>query len=387
MDRRALTLAIPVVCALLFACADAEPPPDSSAVDWTPLVVDSVVRIGGSEARGPAAFGRVRDVALGADPARVAIADWQSQEIRAFGLDGRYERTFGRQGEGPGEYDALTAIGVRTPGQVVGWDTDLRRLTVHGDRADSVIPTDFRAFPDRSPVFLGPSADGSFVFVLPVSVSTLQGRQNGTFQDTVPFVRLDPTGRLVDTIARIAAPQEHFFDEGSIWGLEADVFGPSLLRTALPAGIAIVRGAAPVVELIEGARHSSYRVPLDNRMPTPELVRSERDRRLDAMRPILVDGIDVRGSQRDVVESVGVADTLPAFDALVGGQDGSLWFRRYALASDSLATWLRVVERRPAGSLRLPVNEKVVAADGGLVATLATDELGAAVVRLLWIDQ
>ena len=31
-------------------------------------------------------------------------------EIRVFDLSGRYEETFGRRGEGPGEYEGLSAV-------------------------------------------------------------------------------------------------------------------------------------------------------------------------------------------------------------------------------------------------------------------------------------
>ncbi len=49
-------------------------------------------------------------------------------EIRVYGLDGRYRRTIGRAGAGPGEFDGLEVIGVL--GDTL-WavDGNLRRIT------------------------------------------------------------------------------------------------------------------------------------------------------------------------------------------------------------------------------------------------------------------
>ena len=57
----------------------------------------------------PDEFGRVSAVALGPDET-VFVADIANSEIRVFGLDGSHLRTFGRGGEGPGEFRSLSGI-------------------------------------------------------------------------------------------------------------------------------------------------------------------------------------------------------------------------------------------------------------------------------------
>ena len=57
----------------------------------------------------PEEFGGVNSVALG--PAgEVFVADGRNFEVRVFGLDGAHRRTFGRQGEGPGEFRSLYSL-------------------------------------------------------------------------------------------------------------------------------------------------------------------------------------------------------------------------------------------------------------------------------------
>lgn len=58
----------------------------------------------GAETGGPEEFGQATTATLGPDGDEVYVADAQSLEIRVFGLDGRHRRTFGRLGEGPGEF-------------------------------------------------------------------------------------------------------------------------------------------------------------------------------------------------------------------------------------------------------------------------------------------
>lgn len=57
----------------------------------------------------PDEFGRVSAVALGPG-GTVFVADAANSEIRVFGLDGAHLRTFGRGGEGPGEFASIYSI-------------------------------------------------------------------------------------------------------------------------------------------------------------------------------------------------------------------------------------------------------------------------------------
>ncbi len=62
-----------------------------------------------AEAGAPDEFGRVNSAALGPDGA-VFVADGLNHEVRVFGLDGVHRRTFGRNGDGPGEFRSLYSV-------------------------------------------------------------------------------------------------------------------------------------------------------------------------------------------------------------------------------------------------------------------------------------
>lgn len=383
---RSEILGIAAASLALMGCGEPQSGDATDDVGWTALAIDSTITIGGSPARGPAALGLVRGIALAADPLRVGVADWQVQAIQVFDGEGRYVETFGRRGEGPGEYEALTEVVIDRAGRFVGWDATHRRLTIHGERGDSVIRVDLTAFADREPQFLGVLDQGDFVFALPVAEGSLRGRDEGEFRDTVPVVRVDGTGAVAGTLDRIEAPRRGFFSRGAMWGLEADLFGPALVVAVVPRyGVANLRDASPVVRF-DGAGGSATRyVEMALRVPTAELVSTERDRRIAAVPSVRANGVDLAEEWREVVASLPAADTIPAFDALIGAEDGSVWLRQFVLTGDSVATWLQVAAEAAPRMLQLPVDEDIRAATGDVIATLATDEFGAAVVRLHWV--
>ena len=121
-----------IAAAVLFAACDADrDPADTPAPGVTTVIdtVDGTVRvtnsgtppewrltrvasIGPESLSGtgsPDEFGRIYDVALGPGEA-VFVADDMSSEVRVFGVDGTHRRTFGREGEGPGEFARLYSV-------------------------------------------------------------------------------------------------------------------------------------------------------------------------------------------------------------------------------------------------------------------------------------
>jgi len=77
--------------------------------EWQLTRIASIGPESVNETGSPDEFGRIYDVALGPDQS-VFVADDMNQEIRAFGLDGAHRFTFGRKGEGPGEFDGLYSV-------------------------------------------------------------------------------------------------------------------------------------------------------------------------------------------------------------------------------------------------------------------------------------
>lgn len=77
---------------------------------WELRLETEIGEVGGTDAASPAEFGRVASVALASD-GRILVADAQADEIRVFAPDGGFLETWGRSGEGPGEFGSLYSLG------------------------------------------------------------------------------------------------------------------------------------------------------------------------------------------------------------------------------------------------------------------------------------
>ena len=80
-----------------------------TAPEWRLTQVISIGPKSLTDTGSPEEFGNVTSVSLGPDEA-VFVADRMNDEVRVFGLDGVHRRTFGRDGEGPGEFGSLYSL-------------------------------------------------------------------------------------------------------------------------------------------------------------------------------------------------------------------------------------------------------------------------------------
>ena len=65
--------------------------------------------LGGPDARGDCAFGRIGDFVVD-DSGSIYVLDQQDSHIKAFDKDGRFVRTIGRRGQGPGEFESPVTL-------------------------------------------------------------------------------------------------------------------------------------------------------------------------------------------------------------------------------------------------------------------------------------
>lgn len=91
-------------------------------------VLRKVVSLGCADCGGPAQFTEVADVAV--TPAgTIYVADRDDPRIRVFSSSGRSIRTFGRRGEGPGEFTGIEKVFPGADGSIAVVDMRVFRLT------------------------------------------------------------------------------------------------------------------------------------------------------------------------------------------------------------------------------------------------------------------
>ncbi len=156
---RTRTLLLTVTAALIAACGE-EPAPQlqlqverdtvgdtvivrtlAGSVWGAEAVLEPELRIGVFEGEEPFMFGELESLAVAPDGSIYAM-DTQVPALRKYGPDGAYLGTFGREGEGPGEYRGPDGgLAVLPDGRVVLRDPRNARLQVYsatGEPVDTV---------------------------------------------------------------------------------------------------------------------------------------------------------------------------------------------------------------------------------------------------------
>ena len=86
------------------------------------------------------------------------------------------------------------------------------------------------------------------------------------------------------------------------------------------------------------------------------------------------------------VDVIPASDVLPAYDAIVGGADRTLWVREAPSASDQEANWLLLdADGLPLGRLSLSLADEVLAGSSSILVTKHKDEFDVEYLRVFQI--
>ena len=90
------------------------------------------LQIGALDGPEETTFAAIADVAVNGHR-EIYIADRRLAEIRKFDKDGKHLLTFGRKGQGPGEFQSIRVLSVGRRGEVIVFDDMLGRISVFSD--------------------------------------------------------------------------------------------------------------------------------------------------------------------------------------------------------------------------------------------------------------
>jgi hypothetical protein len=199
-----------VVIVVLAGVTLAGPFEEATATPISQAVADTIVRqsdrpayprggtlvaektIGTTDGAQEYMFGSVRDV-LELRDGSTLVVDAQPFAVRHYDAAGKYLRTFGRQGQGPGEYVRPSTVAVLRDGRIVVLDGGNRRINVYSPTGESV-DTWSLTTGGRSGVATRLIVDTSGTAVVTTTVPV-----SDTVSET-GFLRFAPNGRLIDTV-------------------------------------------------------------------------------------------------------------------------------------------------------------------------------------------
>jgi len=308
---------------------------------------------------------------------RIALVNQGTQELRIYDVAGRFIRSAGRAGQGPGEFRDAFHLWV-LPGDSI-WVGDYRPWQFHvfspeGNWVRTVRPTPEYA---NSPEVVNVLDDGSSVLA---SRPLIAYSRRFEVRDLTVVVH-GPDGALRDTIG--------MYPNGR-WGILSDEPGSpglyplfeSFVRVDASASrVVIGHGSRPEFSIFDAASGFDLkriiRWTTRSREVTAADISAERERLVapyaemdPAMRKRLIDPL--------VSEQRPVADEFPAFSTVMLGRAGDLWVREYVKPREPESNpWIVF---GPDGQLQcraaLPVVDQVLEFGPGYFLALDRDDLG-----------
>lgn len=275
------------------------------------------------------------------------VADAGGMFVRSYDRAGARSWTFGRTGDGPGEFRAMSGVWETPNGSVGVWDGHSRRLTTI-DRSGALAATArvaTTALLGNLELFFGTYENGD---VLLGSLHLPRAPRHGEIvAETWHLARFSPGGELLSRLGHVAGMQRMYraplpFSPVSWIALRRD----SLL---------VVEGYQDALQVTSGAAATRRRIALPLRDADARTAQAELERELQQRN---------RSFFLDLLEEAPRVEQLPRVGGLLVDTDGRAWVKEYDPARDAI--WLKrnALETAPGGTWHL------LDSRGSLVATI-----------------
>lgn len=386
---RLLALAVPLAALLVGAAAAQE----QIALPEDDLVLDAgfeeVYRIGSVTGEEWEAFGHVGGTGFDAS-GNLHVLDSQNARIVVVSPQGEFVREFGRQGDGPGEFQPFASFAVMRDGRTVVFSdqTGIQVFGRDGNFARSVrLPPNEAIF--RYADEMRPLASGDEVVMGSFETLAMPTEESADAAESVkerPVVRLDFSGELIafDTLAMAWQPPR---GQPARWVETADgrtavvlrrpaQFEPKLLVAATPDGAYAYSDSSAYVIRVAPLGGSVSRVlirPFRARHPTDRVKKATTEHLYRDVPP------EVRGR----LAEPEFHHEVPVLTEMRASWEGKIWVQRWNTDPDLwgsqpgslgpidlLTTDGRYLGTLPPGAMSLPTF-----GPDGLAAFVETDEL------------
>jgi hypothetical protein len=303
------------------------------------------------------------------DDGALAIANSGNREILVLDVDGTERSRFGRQGDGPGEFNAISWLEAGADGGVIAYDPRQARLTFLSAEGE-VLDTRRLAPPSRV-VDLRPLAlleDGGAIAIygeMRIFAPT------GERRDTTPLFRFDADLTMADTVAMLPAKEWAYISilDGSArtpvgFGRDLAIAGRNGRSAFGPTDsldIAVFDASGEVTMRVSGGGLAVPVSPAD----LDEFRQNTRDRLTDAPE-----------AMRRAFEEAPARETWPAFERLLIDDTGRLWIGAVTRPGQTLRRWVVLgTDGNVAGALDTPADATLLDAAANRLAMLLRSEL------------
>lgn len=270
---------------------------------------------------------------------RLVVANGGSNELRIFGPDGKWQKSVGRQGSGPGEFQQLGWLDVGTGDTLRTYDWGLLRFSVFSSDGVFLRTVSLRSIGQHRPA--GVLADGRLIvqrqnFVTPDS-------KPGVGRDTLPLQVYDDTGNLSDSVGRFPG-SEHLIQtgKGSV-SVSSLPFGKDLFVVAHGSRLYVGTSDGPeiLVKTPDGVTERIVRWRTAPVAVTPGDIEAYIAAASEGWPP-------GREERRDrfvrMLREAPFPKWKPSYAGLLVGPEGWIWVRRYTEPDKSAPTTFEVFD-------------------------------------------
>lgn len=262
----------------------------------------------------------------------LAIANSGAHEIVFLDPEGAPVRRYGREGQGPGEFASIRAIGLTASGVLWAYDDRLGRLTMVPDpdeepRTRPLRPAD--RVTSLEPLLVDPEGP-----ILAIRGEHRMFKMSGETRDTVPLFLVRPDG-AADTLGRWPGLEKAFTAvEGGGSGQMRIGFGRDLY-TASHTGTAVL-GSSDAIDLSVFDDQGELTMKIVGDSPSVAVSESAAD----AWRRERADGLSEYPKFAAAYLEVRVSETYPAIDGLAMDERERVWIALHPAGRSTRTLWV-----------------------------------------------
>ena len=356
-------------------------PARSSDTEWT--VDSTLLSVGTAEGASGQQLHRVSGATRLRDGTLV-IANGGSRELLRYDRRGVYLGATGREGQGPGEFLALSWVGRTAGDSLITWDRGLNRLSIFAPTGEYV--RDYRPTLTETPMALevkGSLSRGRLLLARGASFISAEG--------TAGIQRQPITGWMIDSAGKEVLGVGPF--PGETIFLRPGRQPGATLRTPVPFGASTIfaTGAEEVyvadsdvfavrIYSTSGELETIARRPHTSLPVQPADVAAHIEERLESVPPVQW----IRDGMRADIAQVAPAQFIPAIRSLRVDSEANLWIEAGRRPSDPETRW-SVLDRsgRWLGDVALPAALNIFEIGPDYILAGDRDELDVERVRVL----
>lgn len=271
---------------------------------------------------------------------RIVIANRGTQDLRYYDAKGRYHRTVGREGNGPGEFRWIDAIG-NAGDTVLVWDAFARRVSRFDGTAAFAGSTSVMEFDVPFPRLIGVLDDGTML-LRPRGDPEENANRVGRHVDSVTYQRYSArTGAHVKALGPFLDGEFYVAAANRQYMSARIIFGNQGLLAPAKAGFytAETDRFAATFHRPDGAAVRTVRRPHTLTPATPADIAAWREKLEAGDEEVTRDFPQMKAAQRRLMAELPHRSTLPALTDIRVDRQDNLWLRAYVPPDAPAAGW------------------------------------------------